>query len=79
MAQSEPKLPPAKLPLAKLPLEGIRVLDSTYVFALPYAGGLMADFGAEVIKIEGPSRPRRFPGCSAPGSATGSAADRDSR
>ncbi len=41
----------------QLPLEGVRVLDSTYVFALPYAGGLMADMGAEVIKVEGPGRP----------------------
>ena len=38
-----------------LPFEGIRILDSTYIFALPYAAGIMADHGAEVLKIEGPA------------------------
>ena len=37
------------------PLDRLRIIDSPYVFALPYAGGHLADLGAEVIKIEGPS------------------------
>ncbi|WP_298565412.1 CaiB/BaiF CoA-transferase family protein [uncultured Phascolarctobacterium sp.] len=35
-------------------LEGVRVLDISTVIAAPFAAGLMADFGAEVIKIEMP-------------------------
>lgn len=39
-----------------LPLSGLRIIDISNVFSLPYAGGLLADLGAEVIKVEGPSR-----------------------
>ena len=34
------------------PLEGIKVIDLTHMLAGPYAGMVIADLGAEVVKVE---------------------------
>jgi crotonobetainyl-CoA:carnitine CoA-transferase CaiB-like acyl-CoA transferase len=39
------------------PLEGIRVVEAATLFAAPMATMLLADFGADVVKLEHPHRP----------------------
>ncbi|MFC5588814.1 CaiB/BaiF CoA transferase family protein [Sporosarcina soli] len=40
--------------MARKPLEGIRVLELGNIVAAPFAGKILSEFGAEVIKVEEP-------------------------
>ncbi|MFJ8105309.1 CaiB/BaiF CoA transferase family protein [Streptomyces sp. NPDC096132] len=42
---------------ATTPLDGLRVLDLATLFAGPLAATLLGDFGAEVVKVEHPTKP----------------------
>ena len=39
-----------------LPLEGVRIVDLSFIVAGPLASRLLADFGADVVRIESRSR-----------------------
>ncbi len=39
------------------PLDGVRICEISQVYALPFAGMMLADLGAEVIKVENPLAP----------------------
>jgi crotonobetainyl-CoA:carnitine CoA-transferase CaiB-like acyl-CoA transferase len=59
-ARDTPVSAAVRMPRA-LPLTGIRVLDLSRVWAGPYGTRYLADFGAEVIKVESGQFPERRP------------------
>ena len=46
--------------MAREALEGVRILDISTVIAGPWGAGILADFGADVIKVEMPERGDAF-------------------
>ncbi|MBI4338981.1 MAG: CoA transferase [Chloroflexi bacterium] len=37
-----------------LPLEGVRVLELSHIIAGPFCGAVLADYGADIVKVEAP-------------------------
>ena len=58
LTDTTPRVTAAAAPTERRPpLEGVRVLDFGVVYAAPETGKLLADFGADVIRVESRSNP----------------------